>query len=253
MTLADIYSELSSSSALATLIFFRIGAAMSVMPGIGTQSVPTRIKLSLSLVVSLFISSLFFDSAHLVPPLTVVILVSESVIGLAVGLAFRFMVFALQIAGTIAAQSTSLSQILGNSGVEPMPAMGHILVVGGLALLFMSGFHLDFLSTIVRLYEIWPIGAKPEPGEFAMWMTQQASDIFVLSFRMAVPFVILSMLYNVTLGVINKAMPQLMVSFVGAPIITLGGMIFLALSAPYMLSLWRTAVESFVANPIGGV
>ena len=45
---------------------------------------------------------------------------------------------------------------------------------------------------------------------------------FALALSLAAPFVIASLLYNVALGVINKAMPQLMVAFVGAPAITCG-------------------------------
>ncbi|MFC3118840.1 flagellar biosynthetic protein FliR [Jhaorihella thermophila] len=38
-----------------------------------------------------------------------------------------------------------------------------------------------------------------------------------LPFSLSAPFVIASLLYNLTLGAINRAMPQLMVTLVGAP------------------------------------
>ncbi len=44
---------------------------------------------------------------------------------------------------------------------------------------------------------------------------------------------------------------QMMVVFVGAPIITFGGLFLLFLLAPTMLSLWMTALEGYVANPFG--
>lgn len=246
-----LYDALGGVMAFAALVFFRIGAVVSVMPGIGTQSVPLRIKLVLALALTAFFTVLLHDPGRPVPALSTLVLITETIIGLAIGLAFRLMIFALHTAGTIAAQSTSLSQIFGNASVEPMPAIGHVLVVGGLALLFLTGAHLTFLATLAGFYDLWPIGARPEPGDLAMWMSQHVSQTFALAFRLAVPFVILSMLYNVTLGVINKAMPQLMVSFVGAPVITLGGLAFLALAAPYMLAHWHDAVEVFLANPFG--
>lgn len=252
MTDTALFAALGDLLTFAVLVFFRVGAVVSVMPGIGTQSVPLRIKLVIALSLAAFFTTLLFVPGGAVPELTTMILVTETIIGLAIGLAFRFLIFSLHTAGTIAAQSTSLSQIFGNASVEPMPAMGHILVVGGLALIFLSGAHLTFLHAMARFYEVWPIGSRPEPGELAMWIARHVSDTFTLAFRLAVPFVILSMLYNVTLGVINKAMPQLMVSFVGAPVITLGGMGCLALAAPFMLLHWRTAVESFLVDPFGG-
>jgi flagellar biosynthetic protein FliR len=72
-----------------------------------------------------------------------------------------------------------------------------------------------------------------------------------LAFTLAAPFVIVSVLYNLTLGIINRAMPQMMVVFVGAPVITLGGLLMLFLLAPGMLNLWMRALEHFVSNPFG--
>ena len=79
----------------------------------------------------------------------------------------------------------------------------------------------------------------------------QVGHAFALGFTLAAPFVIASLIYNVILGVINKAMPQLMVAFVGAPAITAGGLILLALAAPTMLSLWVDGLGRFLMNPFG--
>ena len=59
----------------------------------------------------------------------------------------------------------------------------------------------------------------------------------------------MSVIYNLTLGVINKAMPQLMVAFVGAPVITFGAIALLLVSAPLLLSVWLQAFEAFLAAP----
>jgi flagellar biosynthetic protein FliR len=64
--------------------------------------------------------------------------------------------------------------------------------------------------------------------------------------------VIASLLYNLALGAINRAMPQLMVSFVGAPALTLGGLALLALAAPILLSFWSDAVERALFQPFAG-
>ena len=63
------------------------------------------------------------------------------------------------------------------------------------------------------------------------------------------PFVIAALIYNVALGVINRAMPQLMVAFVGAPALTLGGLLLLYLSAPVMLSVWIDAFGALMEAP----
>jgi flagellar biosynthetic protein FliR len=44
-------------------------------------------------------------------------------------------------------------------------------------------------------------------------------------------------------------MPTLMVAFVGAPAITLGGLALLAVSAPIMLAVWGEAALALLAAP----
>ena len=73
---------------------------------------------------------------------------------------------------------------------------------------------------------------------------------FTLAFTLAAPFVITSVVYNLALGVINRAMPQLMVAFVGAPVITFGAIFLLFLSAPLVLTVWNAEFTSFLGNPL---
>ena len=82
------------------------------------------------------------------------------------------------------------------------------------------------------------------------WGVAQIANAFALAFTLAAPFVILSVIYNIALGAINKAMPQLMVAFIGAPVITAGGLFVLMLAAPFMLEVWLSALDNFLASPL---
>lgn len=74
-----------------------------------------------------------------------------------------------------------------------------------------------------------------------------------MGFSLAAPFLIGSMVYNLTLGVINRAMPALMVAFVGAPVVTFGGLAILMVASPMILDIWSTALMGFFANPGEGM
>jgi flagellar biosynthesis protein FliR len=67
--------------------------------------------------------------------------------------------------------------------------------------------------------------------------------------RLAAPFFVISFLYNVALGVINRAMPQLMVAFVGAPAITFGALVLLLLAVPAGLVIWWNAFSIVLDDP----
>lgn len=235
-------------------VFLRVGAALSVMPALGERSVPVRIRLILSLAMSVIVAAAVTGTYPVPQPGVETffrMIATEVVAGLALGIGLRLFVLALQTAGAIAAQSTSLSQLTGNNAMDPMPAIGQVLTVSAMALMMMTGLHVKAVALFILSYDAMPPATFPDPGVLADWGREHVNHAFRLAFTLAAPFVILSVLYNVTLGVINKAMPQLMVAFVGAPVITLGAIALLFVTAPILLTVWQTAFDSFLAKPFG--
>jgi len=234
------------------IVFMRVGAMMALLPAFGEQSIPTRVKLGLALAFTMIVAPLapqpilIEGAAH-----TLGLILAETVTGLFLGMMLRLFILALQIAGSIAAQSTSLSQLFGGAGADPLPAMGHVLLIGGLALATIMGLHVQITEFMINSYTLVPMGNVIPADIMTKAGIAEISRAFALGFTLAAPFVIASLIYNVTLGVINKAMPQLMVAFVGAPAITAGGLILLMLAAPMMLSLWVEALGIFMMDPFG--
>jgi flagellar biosynthetic protein FliR len=214
--------------------------------------IPARFKLFIALMLTTVVTPAIAPQLDLPEPTLNVFLfavATETIAGLFLGLMLRMFVMAIQVAGAMAAQSTSLSQILGSAGMDPLPAIGQILFMAALALLMSTGFHVKVAMFILLSYEILPALVFPNPADVAQAGAMRASKTVSLAFTLAAPFVILSVLYNLTLGVINKAMPQLMVAFVGAPVITFGAMAMLLVAAPLMLTVWFEAFESFLIAP----
>lgn len=235
-------------------VFLRVGAAVALLPAFGEQVVPVRIRLMAALCFTWItapavlgqVSAVAMQASDL-PRL----FITEVVAGLALGIAFRLLVMALQIAGTIAAQSVSLSQFFGGAGVDPQPAIAQILLVGGLALAAMSGLHVRLAEALIGSYALFPPGRFAPAAALAEWGIAEVARAFSLSFGLAMPFVIAALIYNIALGAINRAMPQLMVAFVGAPALTAGGLMLLFLVAPVALLVWLRALDGALIDPFG--
>ncbi len=239
---------------VAFVVFIRVGAAMSMFPVFGEKAVPERIRLVLALGFTLIIIPAVEPVVR--PAVeaggTVRFVLTETIAGLAIGAVVRFFVMALQIAGSMAAQATSLAQLFGGNNVEPLPAMGHVLMMGGFALAVMLGLHVRLAEVLVTSYDIFKPGELPAADLLSTWGMTRVVHAFALAFTLAAPFVVASLIYNVALGVINRAMPQLMVAFVGAPALTAGGLILLLLSTPMLLNIWSQGLIVFLNNPFGG-
>jgi len=253
-TLPELLELLNETLWHGFVVFLRVAAIASLLPAFGEQTVPTRIKLVVALAFTAVVApALPIRFTQETDPALIFLILTEIVSGLLLGIGIRLFILALQTAGTIAAQSTSLSQVLGGSAVDPMPAMGYILIIGGMALAAMAGLHVKAAQLIILSYDFLPVGRFIDPSIASEWGVKQIARAFTLAFTLAAPFVILSVLYNFALGAINRAMPQLMVAFVGAPVITLGGLALLMVSAPFMLVVWLEAMDRFMANPFGPI
>lgn len=233
---------------MALLVFMRVGAAMSLLPAFGEQSIPQRVRLVLALAFTAVVFPAISE-ASLPDGITVVALLVETCIGLLLGIGLRLFVLALQTAGAIAAQATSLSQMFGGVGPEPQPALSNLLVMAGLALAVATGLHLHLASFLILSYEIFPAGQMPGAADQAQWGVALIAQLFSLAFALAAPFTIAAFLYNIALGVINRAMPALMVTFIGAPALTAGGLALMAIAVPIGLAIWLRAFQSFLAVP----
>jgi flagellar biosynthesis protein FliR len=231
----------------AALVFVRLGAVVALMPGLGDQAVPQRVKLSLVLAFTLVLTPAVADRPLPAPALLP--LASEVVAGLILGIGMRLFLLALQTAAVIIAQASTLSQLFAGATPDPQPAIGNLFLVAGIALALAAGLHVRAAELALLSYDILPAGAHPDPGAAADWSLGLVSQTFALAFSLAAPFVIASMIYNLALGAINRAMPQLMVSMVGAPALTLGALALLAVATPVLLAVWLAAFEAYLANP----
>ncbi len=239
----------------AFAIFVRVGALLALLPAFGEQIVPQRVRLALAVALTAIIAPAIapeFAGRGATVSDAVAIVAAEALAGLLLGIGLRLFVMTLQSAGAIAAQATSLAQIFGGTaGIDPQPAIAHLLTMAGITLAVMADLHVHVVEALIRSYETFPPGMLPAAAQAAAWGVARVADAFALAFALAAPFVVAALVYNIALGVINRAMPQLMVSFVGAPALTFGSLVLLALAMPVMLDTWRSALGQHLAQPFG--
>lgn len=238
---------------LAACVFARVGPVFAFLPGLGERVVPARLRLAAALAMTILIAPVLSNrivAPDAAPIPLALFLAAETLIGTMLALSIRLMMIALQTAGTKAAQSTSLAQFFGGAGVDPQPAMSQVLVMAALAMLMLMGLPQRVAEFLVLSYDLFPAGRFPSPADAAQWGLSRTAHAFALAFGLAAPFLIAATLYNLALGAINKAMPQLMVAFVGAPALTLGGLFLFLLAAPLMIAVWASVAGGLMVDPM---
>lgn len=235
------------------VVFLRIGAALAVLPAFGERGVPMRVRIAIAIAFTLVVAPAMAPS--ILPQISDGALLlqfffTETAAGLVLGLGIRMFIFVLQTAGEMAAQSASLAQIFaGSNTAEALPAFGNLFLFSGLALATLAGLHIKVAAAFILSYQIFPLGELVSAATLSEWGIHRVSRVFSFAFSLAAPFIIVSLVYNLALGVINRAMPQLMVAFVGAPAISGGGIIVLFLTLPTILAVWLASFDAFLADP----
>src|SRR5215510_14462087 len=99
-------SFLPALAAAFILAFARIGAMVMLLPGLGETNIPTRVKLSIALLLTLIILPLHRNAYH-VDTVSIasllVLMLHEIVIGIVLGATARVTLAALQVAGSVIA------------------------------------------------------------------------------------------------------------------------------------------------------
>lgn len=238
-------------------VFARVGAAVFLVPGIGERAIPVRVKLAAALALTALLAPIIAPMAAEVRPAPAAIaalLIGEAAAGLVIGLAFRLLIFALQIAGMAAAQSVSISHMFGTGvAAEAEPTIATFLAMGGVVLAMAAGLHVHLVAALAGLYAVLPFGALLPGSEAADWSTRRLAGTFALGLSLALPFVAAGFVYNLALGALSRAMPQLLVALVGVPLLVGLGLGLLWLALPEIYARWGEALGLVFADPLGGL
>ena len=143
-----------------------------VLPALGETSVPARVRLFLALSISLIIYGLIRGSMPLMPVAPValgVVIVSEVLIGIMIGMSIRLLVSALHIGGTIIAMQSGLAMA---NAFDPAQGgqtaiVATFMTLVGVTLVFVMDLHHLMISAMYNSYTLFPIGGELAVGSFA--------------------------------------------------------------------------------------
>ncbi|WEX78051.1 flagellar biosynthetic protein FliR [Sinorhizobium numidicum] len=224
--------------------FCRIGACIMIMPGFSTARVPLQIRLFIAVAVSMAILPVMWTDIY--PQVTgkghtyIYFIATETVVGAVIGLIARYYVLGLQFAGTamtmlIGFTPPPTADVLEDTAENQLTSM---ISFAGLMILFMLDFHHAILEAIVQSYRVMPLGVGFDPQSVLITLTNALEQTFMIMLRLASPFVIYGLLFNVAIGMVNKLAPQIPIYFISQPYLIMGGMFLLYLGIAAMLRLF---------------
>jgi len=247
---AGLPGELILDHAFAlVLVLARIGTTIALLPGLGDATIPSVVKAGVALTLTILLLPIVEPGLPLRPEseLALALLVAtEMADGLWFGWLARMMTISLPLAGQFIADFVGLSNVL-----LPTPELGaQTTVIARLydvavpALILSTGLYTILLSALVGFYRLIPPGSLAwVPDSAAMTITVVAES-FDLALRLAAPFILAGVAWNLAIGLMARLVPRLQIFFVGLPgQIGLGLLLLAAVAAP-TVGTWMEAMTS---------
>jgi flagellar biosynthetic protein FliR len=235
------------------LIFARVGSILMLIPALGEQTIPARMRLSFALLLAAVLYPIVQPT---LPPFdgnllqALGYLLHEVAIGLIIGAVTRLVTMAAAVAGSIIAFQSGLSGALGadpsNGGIQGA-LIGAFLSMLGVALIFATDLHHVALLAIRDSYMIFSPTQSIMWDDAAQFAIQAVSAAFVIGVQMSAPFIVLGLVFYLGMGLLGRMMPQLQVFFVVMPVTIWAGLALLALLLAMMMGWYLTHFENELA------
>jgi flagellar biosynthetic protein FliR len=245
-----------SDSVLATFVVFcRIGACLMLVPGFSSVNIPVQIRLFVAIVTTFALAPILAETLKPLlsnaQPLNVASLIcSELATGSIIGIGARVFFLALQTMATVMANAVGLSNIPGTpvGDTDPAPALVPLIMAAVTTLFFMTDQHWQVLRGLMNSYDVWRPGDRIGGDVALAQLVDRLSEAFVLTLRIASPFIVYSVIINLAVGLINKLTPAIPVYFISVPFVMLGGFLLLYLTGEELVTQFMMGLSSFLAG-----
>lgn len=226
--------------------FMRIGAMLMANPVFGSRSVPVRVRIILTLVLTLVVAPHLpaLPAVDVFSSRGLLISVHEILIGLTMGFSLQLIFAAFVMAGDYVANAMGLgfaSMVDPVNGVN-VPIVSQFLLIVVFLLFFAFGGHMLLIEVLIASFVAVPVGLPDIDPERALAVAAWGGHMFGLAVLVSIPVVASLLLIYVALGVMTRAAPQLNIFSVGFPLTIFAGFVALVLALPAVGDRFSTAL-----------
>jgi flagellar biosynthetic protein FliR len=238
----------------AFVVFCRIGGCMLVIPGFSSPRLTVRARLFVAIAIALALTPLLLVEVQPVvtgakPIRLLTIIVSESLKGVLIGLLGRFFFVALETMAMSVSYAVGLTSVFSAvDDDESMPSIVSLVSLVAVLLIFVTDLHWEIFRGLAASYTVLPINQGFDPRVGLVQLTDEATKTFVFTLRIASPFLVFSLVANFAIGLINKLVPQIPVTFISTPFLLCGGFLILYFTIRPALELFIGAFAAFLKS-----
>jgi flagellar biosynthetic protein FliR len=225
------------------LVMVRVSGLLLVAPVFAGLYIPIKIRVFTTLVLSLLLCGPLTQQG--IPAVRMdmlpVTLALELLVGLLIGLAFRWTMFGVAVAGEVIGLQMGLgiaSVIDPASGMQSNFVQTLFLMIYSVIFLALDGHH-EMLRAFVASYRILPPGPQHLDLSCLLELANQTMALLVVGIRLSGTLLIPLAMMMCAMALISRAFPQANVFFLSYSVSLLLGLFLLSTTGPAL----RLAVE----------
>jgi flagellar biosynthetic protein FliR len=204
------------------LVSLRLGALLVSSPIFGARSVPVRVRVLLTFVISAaYYGSVSVPNFENLPFLALIrVMGVEVAIGLTGGIVLSILFASVALAGEKIAASGGLgfaAQVDPNSGGQT-PVVSQFLTLFLLTMFLSANGHLRIIEGLRQSFDIIPMGQPVSLMAMSQFVIDIGGEMFYLGALLMLPVVSILLLVNVTIGVVTRSAPALNFFSFGFPL-----------------------------------
>ncbi len=238
---------LMASCRTAGCIFFN--------PIFGRSSVPDSIKIGLSLCLGWFAMESMGD-VNFENMLTMAFIISvakEFLVGFAIGYVMRAFLAIFTLSGYVIDMQAgySMATLYDASSNSQISVTGNLMTIMYSLLFFVTGSHLNLVAMIVKTYDVIPVGFVHVSRDIGVYMIQMFGYMLVYAVQLAIPFIVLELLTEVSVGILMKMVPNINVFVVNIHLKMIVGLIIILTIIP-ALSTFMMRINAIMFERMEG-
>ena len=234
------------------LVLIRISVVFYLFPVFSGNMLPGLAKVGLALILSF----IFFPIVNVDPEWFpgnlvdfMVLVVSELMIGLILGLTVRMFFAGVQLAGQMVGFQMGFAIInvmdpQTGSQVSIIDQIGYWVVL--LIFLSLNGHHI-FISALGESFQLVKIGTISLQSGFFQRMISISADMFVIAIKIGSPAIAALLFTSAAFGICAKFAPQMNILIAAFPVKIIVGLIFFGLCLEIIALMIQSFLGSFHA------
>lgn len=231
------------------IVLSRVAGFMGAIPVFSSAQTPMRIKTGLTFLIALLLFPMMKDAVagfSFTPTSFGMLIVSELLLGLLLGLVARLIFTAVEFGATVIGfqMGFAAANVFDPQNERQVALISQFQNVFSILIFLAINGHFMFIQTAVLSYELLPPGQLNLSGDAVPYLMELSSHMFALGVQFSAPILCVLLLSGLILGILARVFPQLNVFLISFPINIGTAFIVIALTLPLISILLRREFDA---------